>query len=104
MKADLTFSGDFVRGAAAIRVVIENPARKFDGEFGLDLSSPTDTVDLVSRLRKLADDIENYVSEFRPKPTIEELEKILNAPDDGRRVTINPDGSISVEPKETKSA
>lgn len=40
---------------------------------------------------------------MEPRPTIEELEKILNS-EDKRDITIEPDGSISVRPDHTTVA
>lgn len=53
----------------------------------------TEAVVLLSQARnKVAD----FVDRPKPKPTIEELETILNSEDD-RSIAINPDGSITVQ-------
>ena len=37
------------------------------------------------------------IGKFLEKPTIAELEKILNSPDEERKIILNPDGSIGTK-------
>jgi hypothetical protein len=57
--------------------------------------SPEARVDWEKEAKEIA-----QVAEFKKKPTIEELETILNSPE-GRNVVILPDGSVSNSDYET---
>lgn len=49
----------------------------------------------VTLLVQARDKVADFVDLPTPKPTVEELKALLNS-EDGRNVTINPDGSVRV--------